>query len=157
MRKVCFAQTQLSVMVLITFQSRYQSKWWQFAFFDHTVQLISVLTKAVAPSGRTNMTPCFQGSCLLFVWLMWRCRKHQCELNKSVVLLSFVFVCARLQTWLWVSGPLCLYCVERVYRYIRSCDPVTIVTVIRHPCDVIELRMLKKNFKARPGQVFMRI
>uniref|UniRef100_A0A3Q1FGH7 NADPH oxidase 4 n=1 Tax=Acanthochromis polyacanthus TaxID=80966 RepID=A0A3Q1FGH7_9TELE len=56
------------------------------------------------------------------------------------------------QTWLWVSGPLCLYCVERFYRYIRSSDPVTIVTVVRHPCDVIELRMLKKNFKARPGQ-----
>uniref|UniRef100_A0A3Q3WGA5 Uncharacterized protein n=1 Tax=Mola mola TaxID=94237 RepID=A0A3Q3WGA5_MOLML len=58
------------------------------------------------------------------------------------------------QTWFWVSGPLCLYCAERLYRYIRSCDPVTIVTVIQHPCDVIELRMLKKNFKARPGQVF---
>ncbi|KAK2912614.1 NADPH oxidase 4 isoform X3 [Channa argus] len=56
------------------------------------------------------------------------------------------------QTWLWVSGPLCLYCAERFFRYIRSRDPVTIVTVIRHPCDVIELRMLKKNFKARPGQ-----
>uniref|UniRef100_A0A3Q4HRL5 NADPH oxidase 4 n=1 Tax=Neolamprologus brichardi TaxID=32507 RepID=A0A3Q4HRL5_NEOBR len=56
------------------------------------------------------------------------------------------------QTWLWVSGPLCLYCVERFYRYIQSRDPVTIVTVIRHPCDVVELRMLKKNFKARPGQ-----
>uniref|UniRef100_A0A3Q3KKN3 FAD-binding FR-type domain-containing protein n=1 Tax=Monopterus albus TaxID=43700 RepID=A0A3Q3KKN3_MONAL len=56
------------------------------------------------------------------------------------------------QTWLWVSGPLCLYCADRFYRYIQSSDPVTIVTVIRHPCDVIELRMLKKNFKARPGQ-----
>ncbi|XP_037534390.1 NADPH oxidase 4-like, partial [Nematolebias whitei] len=56
------------------------------------------------------------------------------------------------QTWLWVSGPLCLYCVERLYRYIWSSDPVSIVTVIRHPCNVIELRMLKKNFKAQPGQ-----
>ncbi|XP_077468474.1 NADPH oxidase 4 [Stigmatopora argus] len=56
------------------------------------------------------------------------------------------------QTWLWVSGPLCLYCAERLYRYIRSSNPVTIVSVIRHPCNVIELRMLKKNFKARPGQ-----
>uniref|UniRef100_A0A7N6AV40 NADPH oxidase 4 n=1 Tax=Anabas testudineus TaxID=64144 RepID=A0A7N6AV40_ANATE len=56
------------------------------------------------------------------------------------------------QTWLWVSGPLCLYCAERLFRYIRSSDPVTIVTVVRHPCDVIELRMLKKSFKARPGQ-----
>ncbi|MEQ2168033.1 hypothetical protein GOODEAATRI_010288, partial [Goodea atripinnis] len=58
----------------------------------------------------------------------------------------------RPQTWLWVSGPLCLYCVERFYRYTRSSAPVTIVAVIRHPCNVIELRMLKKNFKARPGQ-----
>ncbi|XP_026189350.1 NADPH oxidase 4 [Mastacembelus armatus] len=56
------------------------------------------------------------------------------------------------QTWMWVSGPLCLYCAERFYRYIWSSDPVTIVTVIRHPCDVTEVRMLKKNFKARPGQ-----
>ncbi|CAB1348198.1 unnamed protein product [Coregonus sp. 'balchen'] len=56
------------------------------------------------------------------------------------------------ETWLWVSGPLCLYCAERLYRYIRSNSPVTIVAVVRHPCDVIELRMLKKDFKAHPGQ-----
>ncbi|XP_034023644.1 NADPH oxidase 4 [Thalassophryne amazonica] len=59
------------------------------------------------------------------------------------------------QTWIWVSGPLCLYCVERFYRYIRSSDPVTIVRVVKHPCDVMELRMLKKNFKARPGQYIL--
>ncbi|XP_066555374.1 NADPH oxidase 4 isoform X2 [Amia ocellicauda] len=56
------------------------------------------------------------------------------------------------ETWLWVSGPLCLYCAERLYRYIRSSTPVTIVSVVSHPCDVIEVRMLKTNFKARPGQ-----
>ncbi|CAL8350794.1 unnamed protein product [Lota lota] len=56
------------------------------------------------------------------------------------------------QTWMWVSGPLCLYCAERFYRYIRSSDPVTIVTVIRHPSEVIEVRMLKRDFKAHPGQ-----
>lgn len=59
------------------------------------------------------------------------------------------------ETWLWVSAPLCLYCAERVYRYIRSSDPVTIVTAVRHPCDVMELRMLKKNFSARPGQYIL--
>uniref|UniRef100_A0A673BVX8 FAD-binding FR-type domain-containing protein n=1 Tax=Sphaeramia orbicularis TaxID=375764 RepID=A0A673BVX8_9TELE len=59
------------------------------------------------------------------------------------------------QTWLWVSAPLCLYCAERFYRYIRSSDPVTIVTIIKHPCDVMELRMLKKNFQARPGQYIL--
>ncbi|KAG9335276.1 hypothetical protein JZ751_005456 [Albula glossodonta] len=55
-------------------------------------------------------------------------------------------------TWLWVSGPLCLYCAERLYRYVRGSTPVTIVSVISHPCDVIEVRMLKKQFTARPGQ-----
>uniref|UniRef100_A0A8C6TZR1 NADPH oxidase 4 n=1 Tax=Neogobius melanostomus TaxID=47308 RepID=A0A8C6TZR1_9GOBI len=59
------------------------------------------------------------------------------------------------QTWLWVSAPLCLYCAERVYRYIRSIDPVTIVAVVQHPCNVMELRMLKRNFKARPGQYIL--
>ncbi|XP_038674554.1 NADPH oxidase 4 isoform X2 [Scyliorhinus canicula] len=56
------------------------------------------------------------------------------------------------ETWLWVSGPLCLYCAERLYRYIRSNRPVTVISVNSHPCDVIEIRMVKENFRARPGQ-----
>uniref|UniRef100_A0A5F9DBW4 NADPH oxidase 4 n=1 Tax=Oryctolagus cuniculus TaxID=9986 RepID=A0A5F9DBW4_RABIT len=56
------------------------------------------------------------------------------------------------QTWLWISGPLCLYCAERLYRCIRSNKPVTILSVISHPSDVMEIRMVKENFKARPGQ-----
>ncbi|XP_022369795.1 NADPH oxidase 4 isoform X1 [Enhydra lutris kenyoni] len=56
------------------------------------------------------------------------------------------------QTWLWISGPLCLYCAERLYRCIRSNKPVTIISVISHPSDVMEIRMIKENFKARPGQ-----
>ncbi|XP_072528184.1 NADPH oxidase 4 isoform X2 [Salminus brasiliensis] len=59
------------------------------------------------------------------------------------------------QTWLWVTAPLCLYCAERLYRCIRGSTPVTIVSVIRHPCDVIEVRMLKSGFKARPGQYIL--
>ncbi|XP_053312530.1 NADPH oxidase 4 [Spea bombifrons] len=55
-------------------------------------------------------------------------------------------------TWIWITGPLCLYCMERLYRYIRSTKPVTITSVIRHPCDVIEIRMIKENFSASPGQ-----
>ncbi|XP_023563469.1 NADPH oxidase 4 isoform X2 [Octodon degus] len=56
------------------------------------------------------------------------------------------------QTWLWISGPLCLYCAERLYRCIRSNKPVTIIAVISHPSDVMEIRMVKENFQARPGQ-----
>uniref|UniRef100_A0AAY4DE98 NADPH oxidase 4 n=1 Tax=Denticeps clupeoides TaxID=299321 RepID=A0AAY4DE98_9TELE len=56
-------------------------------------------------------------------------------------------------TWLWVSAPLCLYCAERLCRYVQSSIPVTIVSVVKHPCDVIEVCMMKNGFKARPGQV----
>ncbi|KAJ7320057.1 hypothetical protein JRQ81_019568 [Phrynocephalus forsythii] len=57
------------------------------------------------------------------------------------------------ETWLWISGPLCLYCAERLYRYIcNSNKPVLIIAVISHPCDVLEIRMTKEGFRARPGQ-----
>ncbi|KAJ7423811.1 NADPH oxidase 4 [Pitangus sulphuratus] len=56
------------------------------------------------------------------------------------------------ETWFWISGPLCLYCVERLYRYIRSNKPVTITSVISHPSNVLEVRMMKDDFEARPGQ-----
>uniref|UniRef100_A0ABM5FW96 NADPH oxidase 4 isoform X1 n=2 Tax=Pogona vitticeps TaxID=103695 RepID=A0ABM5FW96_9SAUR len=57
------------------------------------------------------------------------------------------------ETWLWISGPLCLYCAERLYRYIcNNNKPVTIIAVISHPCKVLEIRMIKEDFKARPGQ-----
>ncbi|XP_054829899.1 NADPH oxidase 4 [Eublepharis macularius] len=57
------------------------------------------------------------------------------------------------ETWLWISGPLCLYCAERLYRYIQSSNkPVTITAVISHPCNVLEIRMMKEGFRARPGQ-----
>ncbi|XP_023648448.2 NADPH oxidase 4 isoform X1 [Paramormyrops kingsleyae] len=56
------------------------------------------------------------------------------------------------ETWLWVSGPLCLYCAERLYRYMRGCRPVTVASVVRHPCRVVEVHMQKSGFRARPGQ-----
>ncbi|XP_075054800.1 NADPH oxidase 4 [Mixophyes fleayi] len=56
------------------------------------------------------------------------------------------------ETWLWILAPLCLYCAERLYRYFRSSKPVTITAVIHHPCHVVEIRMIKENFKASPGQ-----
>ncbi|TRY81359.1 hypothetical protein DNTS_029007 [Danionella cerebrum] len=60
------------------------------------------------------------------------------------------------QTWLWISAPLCWYCAERFYRFIRSsADPVIIVSIISHPCDVIELHMLRRGFKPRPGQYIL--
>uniref|UniRef100_A0A8D2LA54 NADPH oxidase 4 n=1 Tax=Varanus komodoensis TaxID=61221 RepID=A0A8D2LA54_VARKO len=82
-------------------------------------------------------------------------------LGKLEPLLRSSFVCTEEpkfqahfpETWLWISGPLCLYCAERLYRYMRSSNrPVTITAAISHPCDVLEIRMVKEDFKARPGQ-----
>ncbi|XP_043927759.1 NADPH oxidase 4 [Protopterus annectens] len=56
------------------------------------------------------------------------------------------------EIWLWVSGPLCLYCAERLYRCIQRNKAVTVMAVAIHPCNVIEIKMTKVNFKARPGQ-----
>ncbi|XP_074073181.1 NADPH oxidase 4 isoform X4 [Macrotis lagotis] len=80
--------------------------------------------------------------------------------SKLFIQNEFVKICAEEpkfqanfpQTWLWISLPLCLYCAERLYRCIRSNKPVTIISVISHPSDVMEIRMIKENFKARPGQ-----
>ncbi|XP_032832496.1 NADPH oxidase 4 isoform X2 [Petromyzon marinus] len=56
------------------------------------------------------------------------------------------------EAWLWVSGPLCLYCAERVYRLIRSSRAVTVTSAAQHPGNVLEIRMLRPGFTARPGQ-----
>ncbi|XP_057207064.1 NADPH oxidase 4 [Triplophysa rosa] len=76
--------------------------------------------------------------------------------SRSVCLEEACFQTHFPQTWLWVSAPLCLYCAERLYRYIRStAEPVTIINVVSHPCDVLEVRMLKSGFKPRPGQYIL--
>ncbi|XP_077869293.1 NADPH oxidase 2-like, partial [Saccoglossus kowalevskii] len=55
-------------------------------------------------------------------------------------------------TWLWVIGPMFLYLVERVIRFVRSCQNVYITKVVKHPSKVIELQLKKKGFEMFPGQ-----
>jgi hypothetical protein len=97
----------------------------------------------------------------IFTFVYLKCKWEYCywNVNKkntdsySTGISSSVFSKYLPQTWLWISGPLCLYCAERLYRCIRSNKPVTIIAVISHPSDVVEIQMVKENFKARPGQV----
>uniref|UniRef100_F6YS00 NADPH oxidase 4 n=1 Tax=Ciona intestinalis TaxID=7719 RepID=F6YS00_CIOIN len=57
------------------------------------------------------------------------------------------------EAWLWLCAPLIIYVIERIGRHFRSShDVTTIVKFIEHPCDVIELRLYRNGFSAKPGQ-----
>ncbi|KAJ1802917.1 hypothetical protein LPJ75_006031, partial [Coemansia sp. RSA 2598] len=58
-----------------------------------------------------------------------------------------------LLTTKYVSGPLALYCVDRLYRSLRSAfakSPVR--AVIQHPSGLVEIQIDKKILGQRPGQ-----
>ncbi|XP_033102237.1 cytochrome b-245 heavy chain-like isoform X2 [Anneissia japonica] len=65
---------------------------------------------------------------------------------------SPTFVKGSAASYKWVTGPLVLYFIERLIRFIRSHQTVTITKVVRHPSRVFELRMKKKGFKMQSGQ-----
>ncbi|KAI8520912.1 NADPH oxidase 4 [Branchiostoma belcheri] len=56
------------------------------------------------------------------------------------------------EVWVWLVGPFCLYCAERVYRLVRSNTPAAVHRIIEHPNDVVELQLTKDGFTAKPGQ-----
>jgi predicted ferric reductase len=63
------------------------------------------------------------------------------------------FAGAKPESWMWLCGPLVLYLLERILRFIRSLQHVEIVDVIRHESNVIELRFQKKSMTTpQPGQ-----
>ncbi|CAF1583133.1 unnamed protein product [Adineta ricciae] len=56
-------------------------------------------------------------------------------------------------SWMWLCGPLGLYLLERILRFIRSLQHVDIVDVVRHESNVIEVRFQKKAMTTpQPGQ-----
>ncbi|XP_070568165.1 NADPH oxidase 4-like [Ptychodera flava] len=60
------------------------------------------------------------------------------------------------ETWMWVIFPLIFYFLERIVRFLRSrYQEATIENVIRHPCEVIEIRFTKNHFPGQPGQYIM--
>jgi len=63
------------------------------------------------------------------------------------------FAGAKPASWMWLSGPLGIYILERILRFIRSLQKVDVVGVIRHESNVTELRFQKKSMtKPQPGQ-----
>ncbi|XP_078698230.1 NADPH oxidase 4-like isoform X2 [Branchiostoma floridae x Branchiostoma belcheri] len=63
-----------------------------------------------------------------------------------------IFDTHAVEVWVWLVGPFCLYCAERVYRLVRSNTPAAVHRIIEHPNDVVELQLTKEGFTAKPGQ-----
>lgn len=55
-------------------------------------------------------------------------------------------------TWIWVIGPMVLYFLERLIRFVRSHKKVVITKVVKHPSNVFELQMKRDGFRMGPGQ-----
>ncbi|XP_028415296.1 cytochrome b-245 heavy chain-like isoform X2 [Dendronephthya gigantea] len=56
------------------------------------------------------------------------------------------------QTWKWIVLPLSLYFIERCIRFVRSMQNVAITKVVKHPSNVIEIKMKKPGFNYSAGQ-----
>ncbi|XP_072018761.1 NADPH oxidase 4-like [Amphiura filiformis] len=63
-----------------------------------------------------------------------------------------VFRSHQSETWCFILIPACLYLIERLWRAIRSRQPVDVISIRMHPCDVIELELMQDDFSAKPGQ-----
>jgi NADPH oxidase len=56
-------------------------------------------------------------------------------------------------SWMWLAGPLAIYIIERILRFIRSLQKVEVVGAIRHESNVIEIRFHKPAMTTpQPGQ-----
>jgi NADPH oxidase len=63
------------------------------------------------------------------------------------------FAGAKPASWMWLCGPLSIYILERILRFIRSLQKVEIVGAIRHESNVIEIRFRKPSMTTpQPGQ-----
>lgn len=56
------------------------------------------------------------------------------------------------KAWMWTVGPMVIYIIERIVRFIRSQQRVVITKVVKHPSRVFQLQMQRKGFKMLPGQ-----
>jgi len=54
--------------------------------------------------------------------------------------------------YIWISVPLLIYSVERIYRFVRAKQHTTLSLAIQHPGNILELKMEKKSFSYKPGQ-----
>lgn len=62
------------------------------------------------------------------------------------------FVSQKSETWKWIAAAFAVYGMDVLCRLVRRCRPARLEGIEAHPGDVLELRLDKKDFAARPGQ-----
>merc|ERR1739838_1188332 len=63
------------------------------------------------------------------------------------------FASFKQETWKWLFAPLFVYLLERLFRLYRAGRySATIVDVVNHENDVMQLKLKLKGFKVKPGQ-----
>lgn len=61
--------------------------------------------------------------------------------------------CKYFQTWKWVAAGLTVYTVDLGFRLFRRQNHVELLDFQAYNCDILYLKLLKEDFKAKPGQV----
>uniref|UniRef100_A0A673M956 Cytochrome b-245 heavy chain-like n=1 Tax=Sinocyclocheilus rhinocerous TaxID=307959 RepID=A0A673M956_9TELE len=87
--------------------------------------------------------------CLVSVQTSAVCRRVS---SGKSVLTDFNLLNPRLQTWMWVIGPMIIYLCERLLRFIRYMQPVSYRKIVIRPSKVLELQLVKPGFKMEVGQ-----
>ncbi|KAK3741225.1 hypothetical protein QZH41_017132 [Actinostola sp. cb2023] len=80
------------------------------------------------------------------------CMDHKLWYKHKKCMQGPKFVPFGMNTWKWVVGPMALLLIERLIRLYRSKQPIQIIEIVKHPSNVIEIKMKKKGFKQEAGQ-----
>nr|XP_045614479.1 uncharacterized protein LOC123768153 isoform X2 [Procambarus clarkii] len=63
-----------------------------------------------------------------------------------------VFGSINSQTWIWVTVALAVWAADWAVRLWRRRESVHIISVVRYPCDVVQLTLRQSGFSCTPGQ-----
>ncbi|XP_071800889.1 NADPH oxidase 4-like [Asterias amurensis] len=84
--------------------------------------------------------------------------QHGVDMDKNTTMICQekpAFVSHRSDTWCFLVLPAGLYIFERIWRFFKSYQSVTITAVRFQACDVMELELHVDKLKALPGQYVM--
>lgn len=140
----------LSTVVLTSFQA-VRRKHYEIFWFTHHLSLCFLILVGIHGLGgitkwQSNLKE-HPRRCQSLDFKTWMNNTMNCEPPK--------FEPNGAQTWKWLIGPFCLYIIDRIIRWYRATRNVTIAKVTLHEGRVIELHMLKKGFKAKPGHYIL--
>ncbi|XP_065676890.1 NADPH oxidase 4 isoform X2 [Hydra vulgaris] len=141
----------LAIIVLTSFQAVRRQNYEVF-WYTHHLTIVFLILACFHGFGKitkfqTNLDK-NPRECHSLVRKMWK-------ENSTICLEAPSFESNVPQTWKWIVGPLCLYIIDRIIRLFRAVKDCQVANVILHEDKMIELHMLKKGFKSKPGQYIL--